>query len=295
MHDVVDHGHEADVLIVLQAHQVGALRLVTAIVDREATGWQEARGLQLLATQADHHDLAAKIRVQADVAQRADRDLGAWRVNRHTTAVTVLQTHHAVHIRVKRQQLAFNAFHRNLDHTRHALHRGRDGQQVARADRAIGIHIAFKGMALERCPGRCWLGGHGQTLQLACSRNVEQALMHPAACCNGFTGVTHGHVVAEHGLTRSDVDQGHLVSLRDFVTQHQTGRRTFGHDRASRQAAIVGNDGHVVIRVHADGQRANGCVHVNQRAQKRGCLPVKLGSYLRICPKSSRLRMPQCT
>ena len=28
--------------------------------------------------------------------------------------------------------------------------------------------------------------------------------------------------------------------------------------------------------------------------QKRGCLPVKAGSYLRICPRSSRLRIPQC-
>ena len=73
-HDGLDHAHEADMRIVLQAHHVQRLGLGLALVDDGERAWrQQALGLQLLATQADRHQLAAKIRVQADVAQRADR------------------------------------------------------------------------------------------------------------------------------------------------------------------------------------------------------------------------------
>ena len=70
-----------------------------ACADREAARRQQPLGLQLLAAQADHHHLAAEVRVQADVAQRADRDHRVGRVDRHAAAVAVLQPHHVVDVR----------------------------------------------------------------------------------------------------------------------------------------------------------------------------------------------------
>jgi len=89
-HDVVDHGHEAHVRIVLQTHTVQSLVRVARVLNRETTGWQQAIRLQLFTTQTHHHDLATEIGVQADVAQSADGDFGAWRVNGDAAAVAVL-------------------------------------------------------------------------------------------------------------------------------------------------------------------------------------------------------------
>ena len=55
--------------------------------------------------------------------------------------------------------------------------------------------------------------------------------------------------VAQHGRTRRDVDQSHLVALRHLVLEHQAA----GQGGAGGQAAVVGHDGHVVALVHADG------------------------------------------
>ena len=156
-HDRIDHRHEADMLVVLQADHV-ELRFfacadigdVALIDDGEAARRQQALGLQLLAAQAHHHHLAAEVRVQADVAQRADRDLGAGRVDGHAAAVGVFEADHVVDVRELRQQLGLDALHREVEHAGHALHRGRDRQDVARADRAVGVAKAFEGVALER-------------------------------------------------------------------------------------------------------------------------------------------------
>ena len=101
LHDVVDHGHEADMRIVLQTH----------VVERRAFGPQpdgarrdEAVGLQLFAAQAHHQQLAAEVRVLADVAQGALRNLGARRVDGDAAAVGVLQRHHVIHVGKQRQQ-----------------------------------------------------------------------------------------------------------------------------------------------------------------------------------------------
>jgi hypothetical protein len=48
------------------------------------------------AAQADHHDLAAEVRVAADIAQRALRDLGSHGIDGHAAAIAVLQAHHVV-------------------------------------------------------------------------------------------------------------------------------------------------------------------------------------------------------
>ena len=70
-HDRVDHRHEADVRLVLQADDVERRLLgradvgdVALVDDREAAGRQQALGLQLLAAEADHHHLVAEVRVQ---------------------------------------------------------------------------------------------------------------------------------------------------------------------------------------------------------------------------------------
>ena len=70
-HDRVDHRHEADVRIVLQADDVER-RLagradvgdVALVDDLEAAGRQQALRLQLLAAEADDHHLVAEVRVQ---------------------------------------------------------------------------------------------------------------------------------------------------------------------------------------------------------------------------------------
>lgn len=60
----------------LQPHQVQRIRWVCGwllfIHQRNAAGPQQAFGLRLFAAEADHHYLAAKVGVLADVAQRAD-------------------------------------------------------------------------------------------------------------------------------------------------------------------------------------------------------------------------------
>ena len=236
--------------------------------------------MQLLTTQADHHDFTAKIGVEADVAQRAYRDFGARRVDGDTTAIAVLKPDHAVHIRIERQQLALDALHRHLEHTRHALHGGSDGQKVAGAHRTIGVHKALEGVALDRRPLGRWPCRHGQALQLARSRNVQQPLMHPAARGNRFTCVTHRHVVAQHGLPGRDVAQRQLVALRHPVAQGQSCSGPLGHHGASRQARLIGNDGHVVIRVHADGQRRRSCTHGVRHLSRPGSHKEKAGTYV---------------
>ena len=111
---------------------------------------QQALGLQLLAAEAHDHDLAAEVRVQADVAQRPDRDQRVGRVDRDAAAVAVLEADDVVDVRVARQQLGLDALDRELDDAGDALHRRRDREDVARADRAVGVAVALEGVALER-------------------------------------------------------------------------------------------------------------------------------------------------
>jgi hypothetical protein len=62
---------------------------------------EQARRLQLFAAQADHHGLAAEVRVLADVAQGADRDVGAGRLDGDAAAVGVLEADDVVDVRVQ--------------------------------------------------------------------------------------------------------------------------------------------------------------------------------------------------
>ena len=151
--------------IVLQANHIECLTAL--VVDGNRTWGHEPIGLQFFAAQAHHHHFTAKVGVQADVAQGTNGNLGAIGINRDAAAVGVLQAHHIVHIRKFGQQLRFDALHRKRHHTRHALHRGGDGQDVARADRTIGIAVTLKGVALQWWQGFGLDGSHGQVVELA--------------------------------------------------------------------------------------------------------------------------------
>ena len=145
--DAVNHRHEPDVLLILQTDHIRSLAL---IADRNGFRGEQALRLQLLAAQAEHHHLAAEVRVAGQVAHGSDRDDRVGRVDGHAAAVAVRQAHHTVHVRVLRQQVLLDAFDREFEHARHALHRGGDGQQVARADAAVGVAVAQEAEAVQR-------------------------------------------------------------------------------------------------------------------------------------------------
>ena len=248
--------------VVLQTHQVQRRGRGAFVHQRNAAGRQQTLGLQLFATQADDHHLAAEVGVQADVAQCADRDLGTRCVDGHTAAVGVLQRHHIVHVRVLGQQLGLDALHGEVGDPGHTLHGLGDGQDVAGADRTVGIAVTLEGVALQRGLHLGLHGGDGQVLQPACIGHVQQALVHPAARRNGLHGVTNGNAVTQHRAVGGQVDQRHLVALRHLVAQHQAA----GQHRASGQTTVVGNDGDVVAHMHTDGVRRAG-----GRGGGRGC------------------------
>ena len=151
-------------------------------------------------------------------------------------------------MRKARQHFGLDAPHGKLCHAGHALHGLGDGQDVARAHRPVGVAVALKGVTLQRRHGRGLDGGHGQVNQLAGRRHIEQLFMHPAAGGNGLERVTNGNAVAQYRLPGTQITQRHLVALRHTLGQHQSA----GQDGASRQAAVIANDGHVVTLVHAN-------------------------------------------
>ena len=235
--------------LVLQTHHIERSGFAPGVRDRDAARGHQAFGLQLFAAQADHHHLAPEVGVQADVAQGADRDLGALGVDGHAAAVAVLDPHHVVHVGKQRQQLVFDARDRKFDHARDTLHRGGDGQDVAGAHRAIGIAKAFECVALQRGQRRGFDGGHGQVVQLTSTGHVQQTFVHPAACGNVLPRMANRDAVAQHRAVGGQVNQRDFVALRHLVAQHQPA----GQDGACGQASVVGHDGDVVAGVHADG------------------------------------------
>ena len=251
-HDRVDHRHEADVLRILQADQsrIGAAR----VLDRDRAFREQARRLQLLATEADHHGLAAEVGIQRDIADGANWDVGARRVNRHAAAIGVLQSHYVIDVGILRQQFLLDALDRKLHHARHALHGGGDRQDVAGADAAVRIAVALEGVALQCFHRRRLDGGNRQAFQLARGRHVHIVLGQPAAGRQIFGGKTNGDVVADHAIAFGKIAQRHLVALRDRFQQ----RQTVGEYSAGRKAAVVDDNGDVVVVVHKDVARAIG-------------------------------------
>jgi hypothetical protein len=90
-HDGVDNGAKAVEGLVLHAHDaVGCL------------AWQQPFGNQLLAAEADNHDLAAEIRITRDVLQRPDRHDRQGRGDRNAAAVIMRQRDDVVDIGIFR-------------------------------------------------------------------------------------------------------------------------------------------------------------------------------------------------
>src|SRR3954467_15819170 len=100
----MDHRIEADMRGVLQGHQVVVV-LSRSASTLDGAGRQQPLRLQLLATEADHHGGAAKIRIEADIAQGPYRDVGVRRINGDAAAVDVLEWDDVVDVRISRQQL----------------------------------------------------------------------------------------------------------------------------------------------------------------------------------------------
>ncbi|SPR99610.1 hypothetical protein CBM2634_B100003 [Cupriavidus taiwanensis] len=254
-HDRIDHRGEAHVLLVLQAYHVGFARLL----DRDGAGADQARRLQLLAAQADDHHLAAEVGVQRDIADGADRDACIGRVDGHATAIGVLQADHVIDVGVLRQQLFLDAAHRELHHALDALHRGGNAQDVARADRAVGIAVALEGIAIQRRQRR-HARADRQVLQPGGGRHADHALVDPAATREVPERVADHDVVANHRVAFAQVGQRDLVALRDRFGQHQAARE----GGACGQPAVIGHDGDVVVRVHRDVEGAR-CLHCHGR------------------------------
>ena len=125
-------------------------------------------------------------------------------------------------MRKARQQFGLDAPHGKLCHAGHALHGLGDGQDVARAHRAVGVAVALEGVTLQRRHGRGLEGGHRQVDELAGRRHVEQLFMHPAAGSNRLERVTDRNAVAQHRLPSTQITQRHLVALRYAFGEHQS-------------------------------------------------------------------------
>ena len=276
LHNAVEHGHEPDMVLVLQADRIGRVTGRATLDDGKTAGRQQARGLQFFTAQTDHHDLAAKIGVEADIAQRADRNNGLRRINGHAAAIRVLQADHIIHKGVQGHQLGFDAAHRLSNHARHALHGGGDGQQVARANRAIGVQKAFKTVALEGQRLGHSQAGHGQLAELLRRWHLQLALLHPGACSDVLQRVADGHVVAAHCGAGGNHLQGHLVALGHPLSQHQA---AFKHCAGS-QPAVIDHDRHVVGRVHADA--------AGLQLLGRGDGHARISTQLGFCPTGRR-------
>ena len=171
-----DHRLEADVRLRPAGHQAERVAAV------QRAGRQQPLRLQLLAAEPDHHGGAAEIRIEADVAQGADRHGGAGRVDRDAAAVGVLEPDHVVDIREARQQLGLDAPHRELDHAGDALHRRGDAEDVARADRAVR-----RCGSPRRCSRRAAASGSrarvaiGRSSRAGASGISQQPLVDPAS------------------------------------------------------------------------------------------------------------------
>ena len=86
--------------------------------------------------------------------------------------------------------------------------------------------------------------------------------MHPAAGRKVLQRVADGHAVAAHDGIPRDGRERHLVALRDLLEEREPGPgNALRKHGAGRQPAVVGDDGHVVVRVHADRERGTGGGH----------------------------------
>ncbi len=84
-------------LLVLQTHNAGIVHGDSLYI---FGALKQALRLEFFTTEANHHDFAAEVRVQRNIVDCANRDHCRRRVNCHPATVQVIQTDHAVHVRV---------------------------------------------------------------------------------------------------------------------------------------------------------------------------------------------------
>ena len=99
LQNILDHGLKADMLFILQTDNAGAFYWNSLHIIRSS---QQALRLQLFTTQTNHHYFAAKVRVQRNIVDGTNRHNCRRCVNRHATAVQMIQPHHAIDVRVFR-------------------------------------------------------------------------------------------------------------------------------------------------------------------------------------------------
>ena len=107
----------------------------------------EPFGHQLLAAQANHQHFAAEIGIARQALQGADRHHRLRRVDGHAAAIGMGQHHDVIYVGIFGQQLGLDALQGIFHRAGHALHRGGNGQDVLGSHSAVGVAVAFKGIA----------------------------------------------------------------------------------------------------------------------------------------------------
>ena len=241
-HDLFDHFHKA------QAGVLQAVQPRLAQVYRRVVVVHHLAGLQLFTAEADDQRLATQVGVARQVAHGADRNVGIAGVDGHATAITMGDGHHVIDVGVLGQQFAANALDRMLQHAGHALHGGGDTKDVAGADGAVGVAVAFEREAFERRQRLRDSVAARQAVQLGRGRHGQLAFLHPAALAQVFQRVADDLPVAAHGLALGDGHGGHLVALRHAFDKGQA----VGKAGAFAQAAVVDHHHDVIVVVQAD-------------------------------------------
>ncbi len=173
--------------------------------------------------------------------QRADRDCGARRIDRHSATVRVGNGDDVVNIGEARQQLGADAARRVLHGRRDALHGGRNAENIARTDGTIGVSVTFEGEPIQRRKRRGDSSRQRQIVERGRRRQIHQLFAHPRAFLDAPVGAADILAIADHGLAGLDRAQRHLVALRDALARAEALRVHYNAD--------------VVVGVYADEHR----------------------------------------
>ncbi len=156
---------------------------------------------------------------------RADRHDRRGCVDRHAAAVQVVKTHHAVDVRVLRQQIALNQFHHVIHDARHAMHAGGNAEQVFGSHTAVRVAVTFEGITFQRRQRLRHAGSQRQRLQRRGGGQLNQRLLDPATLRDSAHRIADDFAIAHDFAVRRDVDQGDFMPLRNVLNQLQAIRK----------------------------------------------------------------------
>ena len=130
--------------------------------------------------------------MQADIADGADRNCRAGRVDGHAAAVGVSDGGNTIDVWESWKNLRLDAMHRIVHGGRDALHGGRNSQNVFRPGRAIAIAVPIEGVAFERrlLSGDC--GGEWQPVERGRGGHLKHVLANPASFRDCTRGESDG-------------------------------------------------------------------------------------------------------